>query len=263
MLPEIDLGPITLQTFGIMFALAFLASVSLVWVRLKELGKPTDWAFEMILGAMVGGLIGARVDWIIQNWSDVQGDLLGNVFGGTGLVFFGGLVGGAIGVAIVARYRGMLNLQLLDMAAPAVAIGYAVGRVGCQLAGDGDYGSDWDGPWAMAYPDGTVPIDETVHPTPIYESLTMGLLTLLLWNLRGKLWPGLLMALYLLLGGLERFLIEFIRRNDEVFLGMTGAQLISLAMMIAGAVWLWVVYQRRGSLAIDPSTPVFRSAPAR
>ena len=262
MLPEIDIGPITLQTFGICLALAFLASVALVWVRLKELGKPTDWAFEFLFGAIVGGIVGARVDWVIQNWGDVQGDLLGNLFGGTGLVFFGGLIGGAIGVALVAWYRGFLTLQLLDLGAPAIAIGYAVGRVGCQLAGDGDYGSNWDGPWAMAYPDGTVPIDETGHPTPIYESIAMGFVTLLLWNLRGKLWPGLLMALYLVLGGLERFLIEFIRRNDAVLAGLTGAQLVSLGMMAAGAVWLWVVYQRRGSLAIDPSTPVFRSAAA-
>jgi phosphatidylglycerol:prolipoprotein diacylglycerol transferase len=245
-----------------MFALAFLASVSLVWVRLKELGKPSDWAYEMILGAIVGGLVGARIDWIIQNWSDVQGDLLGNVFGGTGLVFFGGLVGGALGVGIVAWYRGMLNFQLLDLAAPAIAIGYAVGRVGCQLAGDGDYGTNWDGPWAMAYPDGTVSIDETVHPTPIYESVSMGFVTLFLWRLRGRLWPGLLMALYLLLAGLERFLVEFIRRNDAVVAGLTGAQLISLVMMIAGAVWLGTVFMRRGRLVIDPSTPTFAASPA-
>jgi phosphatidylglycerol:prolipoprotein diacylglycerol transferase len=145
----------------------------------------------------------------------------------------------------------MLNLDLLDLAAPAIAFGYAVGRIGCQLSGDGDYGIPWDGPWAMAYPDGTVATDVPVHPTPVYETLAMGLATYVLWRLRGRLWPGLLLALYLVLAGLERFLVEFIRRNDEVVLGLTQAQLISLAMLVGGVVWMWVVAARRGGLFRD------------
>jgi phosphatidylglycerol:prolipoprotein diacylglycerol transferase len=261
-IPEIDIGPLTLQTFGICFAFAFVCSGALAYKRLKELGRPTDWAFEMVFGALIGGVVGARVDWVLQNWSDVEGDVLGNLFGGTGLVFFGGLVGGAIGVCLVAWYRGMLNLDLLDLAAPAIAIGYAVGRIGCQLSGDGDYGTPWDGPWAMAYPDGTVPTDVPVHPTPVYETLAMGLATYVLWRLRGRLWPGLLLALYLVLAGLERFLVEFIRRNDEVVLGLTQAQLISLAMLIGGIVWLWVVAARRGRLFRD-GAPLPAAAPSR
>jgi phosphatidylglycerol:prolipoprotein diacylglycerol transferase len=110
-----------------------------------------------------------------------------------------------------------------------------VGRIGCQLSGDGDYGQPSDLPWAMSYPDGTVPTTDEVHPTPIYETFTMGLVTLLLWNLRDRLAPGVLFGLYLLLGGVERFLVEFIRRNDEVVAGLTVPQLFSLAMMIGGA----------------------------
>ena len=84
----------------------------------------------------------------------------------------------------------MLNLTLLDICAPGLAIGYAVGRIGCQLSGDGDYGIPWDGPWAMAYPDGTVPTDVPVHPTPIYETLAMGLVAYVLWRLRDASGPG-------------------------------------------------------------------------
>jgi phosphatidylglycerol---prolipoprotein diacylglyceryl transferase len=245
--PELDIGPITLQTFGIMFALAFVAAGAVVAKRLDELGKPVDWAYEMIFAALVGGIVGARVDFVIENYSEVKDDLLGNIFSGTGLVWYGGAVGGAIGVCIWAYFRRMLNLRLLDMCAPALAIGYAVGRIGCQLSGDGDYGIPWDGPWAMAYPDGTVPTDVPVHPTPVYETVAMGLVAYALWRLRDSLRPGLLFALYLLLAGAERFLVEFIRRNDEVLAGLTQAQLLSLAMIVAGGAWL-IVKGRRGEL---------------
>ena len=140
MQPEIHIGPVTLQTFGIMFALGFVAAGVLVARRLKELGKPVYWAYEMIFAALVGGLVGARVDFVLENLDTVSDDLIGNIFSGSGLVWYGGAIGGAIGVLIWARLRHMLNLGLLDICAPALAIGYAVGRIGCQLSGDGDYG---------------------------------------------------------------------------------------------------------------------------
>jgi phosphatidylglycerol---prolipoprotein diacylglyceryl transferase len=238
MQPEIHLGPLTLQTFGIAFAFAFLASGSLFARRLHELAKPIDWAYEAIFAALIGGLVGSRLDYIIQNWDQVSGDVLGNVFSGSGLVFFGGLIGGAIGVLLWARWRGFLGWTLLDASAAPIAIGHAVGRVGCQVSGDGDYGQPSDLPWAMAYPDGTVPTTQEVHPTPVYETFTMGLVTLLLWQLRDRLAPGMVFGLYLFLGGLERFLVEFIRRNDEVVIGLTIPQLFSVAMMAGGAALL-------------------------
>ena len=244
MIPEIEIGPLTLQTFGLCFAAAFIVSGAIVGVRLKELGKPVDWAYEMAFAALVGGIIGARAHWLLENWDEASEDVLGNIFSGSGLVWFGGLIGGTLGVIIWARWRDYLNLGLLDLAAPALAAGYAVGRIGCQLSGDGDYGVAWDGPWAMAYPHGTVPTTEEVHPTPVYETLTMTGVAFVLWRLRNRLTGGLLFALYLLLAGLERFLVEFIRRNEDVALGLTQAQLFSVAMVIAGAVWLAVGLRR-------------------
>jgi phosphatidylglycerol:prolipoprotein diacylglycerol transferase len=238
MQPEIDLGPLELQTFGICFGVAFLSAGALVARRLQELGKPVDWAYELIFAALVGGLVGSRVDYLIQNWDEVSDDLLGNVFTGSGLVWFGGLVGGAIGVVLWARWRGWLGLRLLDVTAPGLALGYAIGRVGCQLSGDGDYGVESDLPWAMAYPEGTVATTEEVHPTPVYETLAMGLVTLVLWRLRDRFKPGVLFAVYLVLAGTERLLVEFVRRNDSVLAGLTLAQLISIAMIAAGTVWL-------------------------
>ncbi len=251
MQPELDLGPLTLQTFGIMFALGFVAAGALVARRLKELGKSVDWAYEMIFAALIGGVVGARIDYLIENFDSVSDDLFSNIFSGSGLVWFGGAIGGALGVILWARWRRMLNLTLLDICAPGLAIGYAVGRIGCQLSGDGDYGIPWDGPWAMAYPDGVVPTDVPVHPTPIYETLVMGLVAYVLWRLRDSLRPGLLFALYLVFAGSERFVVEFIRRNDDVLLGLTQAQLFSLVMIFAGGIWLAVGANRDGLRADD------------
>ena len=239
MQPEIDLFGLPLKTFGMFFGLAFVVSGAVVGRRLKELGRPPDWAYEMVFAALIGGLVGARLYWVLTNLDDVRGDVLGGIFGGSGLVWFGGLLGGAAGVLLWARRRGMFNVTLLDACSPALAIGYAVGRVGCQISGDGDYGSPTDLPWGMAYPDGVVPTTEVVHPTPIYETLSMCLVAWALWRARDALRPGLLFACYLVLAGCERFLVEFVRRNDAVLAGLTEAQLLSLVMMAAGGIWLW------------------------
>lgn len=250
MQPDLSIGPLELKSFGLCFAAAFLGSGLLVARRLRELGRPVDWAYEIVFSALLGGLIGSRIDYLIQNYDSVSDDLVGNLFSGSGLVWFGGLVGGALGVLLWARFRGYLGLQLLDVCAPALAIGYAIGRVGCQLSGDGDYGVASDLPWAMAYPEGTVATTEEVHPTPIYESIAMGLVALVLWRLRDRFRPGVLFAIYLVLAGIERLLVELIRRNDALALGLTPAQLISVAMIAAGGVWL----ARSGGLRPAPSS---------
>jgi phosphatidylglycerol---prolipoprotein diacylglyceryl transferase len=255
MYPHLDIGPLTLQTFGLMFAFAFLAAGALIWKRLREIGKPGDWAYEMGFAALIGGIVGSRVYFLVQNYSDVKDDLLGNLFSGAGLVWYGGAIGGALAVLAWAWYRDFLGLALLDLAAPALALGYAIGRCGCQLSGDGDYGKPFGGFGAMSYPNGTVPTDRTVYPTPIYETVAMGLGAWVLWQLRDRVRAGVLFALYLVYAGTERFLVEFVRRNTEDSLGLTSAQLESLAMLVAGIVWIAVVKRRHGSLArpmIDP-----------
>ncbi|MEA2472496.1 MAG: phosphatidylglycerol---prolipoprotein diacylglyceryl transferase [Thermoleophilaceae bacterium] len=238
MQPELHIGPLDLKTFGICFALAFVAAGLVGARRLRELELPVDWAYELIFAGLAGGFVGARVDYLLQNWDAAKNDLIGAAFSGSGLVWLGGVVGGTVGVLLWAWRRDFVGLALLDLCAPLLALGYAIGRVGCQVSGDGDYGKPSDLPWAMAYPDGTVPTDVKVHPTPIYETLAMGLVALLLWRLRDRVRPGILFALWLVLSGVERLLVEFIRRNDTAALGLTLPQLISVAMIAAGAVWL-------------------------
>jgi len=251
MQPEIHLGPLTLQTFGLMMGLGFVVAGMLASRQLSELGRPPDWAYEMVFAALVGGIVGARLWSVIENWDEASDDVFGSLFSGAGLVFYGGLLGGALAVLGWARWRGALDLKTVDLVAPGLAAAYAIGRIGCKLAGDGDYGKDWDGPWAMAYPDGTVPTTDEVHPTPVYETLAMGLVAWFLWRRRHSMRPGGLFALYLVLSGAERFLVEFLRRNDRVVAGLTVPQLVALAMVAAGVVWL--AHLRSGRTAPAPA----------
>ena len=257
MKPEIQIFGLSIKTFGVTFALGFIACWGLVARRLRELGKPVDWSYEIIFAALVGGVVGARAYYLIQNYDRVRHDLLGSVFSGSGLVWYGGAIGGAIGVIAWMRWRRTLELRMLDMCAIALALGYGIGRIGCQLSGDGDYGIRSDLPWAMGYPHGTVPTPAgvRVQPTPIYETAAMCLLAYLLWRLRDRVRPGVIFALYLLLSGLERFLVEFIRRNSEVLVGLTAPQLESVALCAVGLAWL-ALLARRGGLA------ALRAAPA-
>jgi phosphatidylglycerol:prolipoprotein diacylglycerol transferase len=236
MQPELHLGPLTIQTFGICFAVGFLAAAGVIARRFRELGESSDWSWELTFSVMVGGLVGSRLDYLIENWDKVKGDLLGNLFSGSGLIWYGGVIGGALGAVIWAWRRGWLGWKLADVACIPLALGYAIGRCGCQLSGDGDYGIHSTLPWAMAYPKGTVPTTVEVHPTPVYETLAMGIVALVLWNFRDRLTGGRLFALYLVLAGVERLLVEFIRRNHAVLAGLTFAQLVSIVMIALGLV---------------------------
>jgi phosphatidylglycerol:prolipoprotein diacylglycerol transferase len=251
---HIHIGGITIQTFGIFFALNFISWGLVAARRLKELDKPVDWAYEIVIAAVVGGLIGARVYYLIQNHASLHGSLLGNVFGGSGLVWYGGFLGGTVFVLIWAWWRGFLNFQLFDIAGYGLALGYAIGRIGCQVSGDGDYGKPSHLPWAMGYPHGTTPTPPgvTVQPTPIYETVSMGLVALVLWNWRDRFRPGVIFALYLVLAGIERFIVEFWRRNDHVAAGLTAAQLESIGIAVLGSVMLAFFARRPGGLSRTP-----------
>jgi len=247
--PEIHVLGLSLKSFGICFALGFLVAGAVTARRLGELGRPTEEAYGMVGSSLVGGLVGARVYYLVQHWGSVKHDILGSIFSGSGLVWYGGAIGGAIAVLLWAWRNHFLELRMLDTAVYGLAFGYAIGRIGCQVSGDGDYGKVSHLPWAMGYPHGTVPTPPgvRVQPTPIYETLAMGLLAWALWRIRDRVRPGVVFALYLVGAGLERLLVEFVRRNDHVLGVLTGPQLESVGVMIAGAVALaWLA--RHGTL---------------
>jgi phosphatidylglycerol:prolipoprotein diacylglycerol transferase len=169
-----------------------------------------------------------------------------------GFAWFGSVIAGFITLVLIARHYRIPALQMLDVASPAAALGYGIGRIGCLISGDGDYGIPTSLPWGMSFPNGIVPTTDRVHPTPIYEFLASLVIFYLLWRL-GARWMrdaadiGKLFGVYLLLSGIARFLVEFIRLNPRSFFGMTNAQTASLVGMIVGAALLF----RHGSRALQ------------
>ncbi|MDQ3769461.1 MAG: prolipoprotein diacylglyceryl transferase [Actinomycetota bacterium] len=245
MLADVEILGVSIQMFGLFFALSFLAWGAVASRRLGELDRPSDWAYELVFVTLAGGLVGAKLYWAVDTGAELS---FAGVFGGNGLTWYGGLLGGALAVLAWVRWRGMDIPHLADIAAIGLPLGYAIGRIGCQISGDGDYGVPSGLPWAMPYPDGVVPTDVAVHPTPIYETLAMGLLAYVLWRLRDRFRPGVLFGVYLLAAGLERLLIEFVRRNEATVAGLTQAQVLAIASMILGAALLAVMARRRGGL---------------
>lgn len=252
MLVRIDILGIQIQTFGLFFALNFIAWGLVAQRRFGETGRPREWAWETVMAALFGGLIGARLYWLLDNPGSFSEDPVGSLFSGAGLTWFGGLAGGILAVWGWSRWRKVPAVELLDIAGPCLALGYAIGRIGCQVSGDGDYGTASSLPWAMSYRDGTVPTPPgvTVHPTPIYETLAMGVVAVILWNLRDRVRPGALFALWALAAGTERLLIEMIRRNDEWMAGLTQPQVWSVLLLGGGAAWL-IRAARSGGIRSD------------
>ena len=235
MVSSLELGPLTIQTFGLCVALAFLAAGALLYRRFAELEWDPELAYEATGAALVGGIVGARLWWALGDPGEIVSDPVGHLIGGSGLTWYGGAIGGTLAVWAWSRWRGADLWTLAGAAVAPLALGYALGRIGCQISGDGDYGIPTDLPWGMAYPDGVVPTDEVVHPTPIYETLWIGLVALVLWQLRDRLSPQLLVALYLVLTGIERFVVELWRRNPSVEGALTVAQITALIVVAAGA----------------------------
>lgn len=232
------LGDIAVPSFWAMSFLAFLVALLVIRRDFRERGRDERLAYDFVLWAYVGGWIGARLFVIPTGWQYFVEAPLAFLISSSGWVWYGGLIGGAAAVLLWARRAGLPLLLVCDIAAPALAIGLAIGRIGCQLAGDGDYGMPSDLPWAMSYPDGVVPTTQRVHPTPIYEFLAYGTLFVFLWRRRRAAHAaGDLLGQYLLWSGLARFLVEFVRRNPDWVLGLTTAQVFSLASMAVG-VWL-------------------------
>lgn len=231
----IDLGAIELQSYGVSKALAALVAGWLLKRELARRGKPTDAAFPIAIAALVGGFLGGKLYYLLE----VSGrGLTAHDFGGSGFTWYGGMIGGAVAVALIARRRGIALGAIAGMTAIPLAVAYGIGRLGCLLAGDGTYGTPTDLPWGMAFPNGMVPTTEQVHPAPLYEALAVFAIAGLLWSLRDRLSPVALFGVFSVLFGAERLLVEFVRLNDEVVVGLTAPQLWSLALMALGAALL-------------------------
>ncbi len=249
MYPELlKLWGFSVSSYGVMVALAFLSAYLITSRELKRKGERPEMAEELLVWTVICSVAGAKLFFMAENFTlaEIAEDPLSTIFSRNGLTFYGGLLGGLAAGLYIARKNGAGLWKTLDATAPALALAYAIGRVGCLLVGD-DYGVASDLPWAMAFPNGSPPVEFAVHPTQIYETLSMGAAFLILWKLREARKPdGWLFAIYLLLSGAERFLVEFIRMTTPSPIpGLSVAQVVALVLLFAGAVKLAAVSQKR------------------
>lgn len=239
----LNLGLVTIYSYGVMMALSFVAAGWVISTELERQGRDRDLAATLVLWAAVGGLLGARVLFILDAWQAFVADPWSLIFTGAGFIWYGGLMGGVIGLTLCIRHYKLPWLTMMDMAGPAIALGHGIGRIGCHLAGDGDWGPETSLPWGMRYPEAIVgwPYEAgvLVHPTPLYEMLAYILIFAFLWSRRARVQrSGTLFWSYLVLAGLARFGLEFVRVNPPLLLALSMSQVISLPLIAIGAYML-------------------------
>jgi phosphatidylglycerol---prolipoprotein diacylglyceryl transferase len=272
---KFQLGFLEITGYGLMMMVAFLMGGWLIALELKRRGLSEDYAADMIAAAVIGGIVGAKL-WYVAVTQDA-----GALFSRGGLVWYGGFIGGTAAV-ILNGWRLKVPLRwTMHLSAPALAAAYALGRIGCFLVND-DYGRPTDLPWAVKFPQGLPPSTAAnmeqlfgipvppgtdpstvlaVHPTQIYEAILMLAAFMLLWNLRKGGRPiGWIFGLYLVIAGVERFLIEILRAKDDRFLGpFTLAQLTSVVLIAIG-IWILTKLQAGEDPAPGPYLATGRKA---
>ncbi len=260
MYPELlHLGPFVISSYGFMMVMAFIVTYIFLRAEGKRFGWEPELSQDLVFYAAIGGVIGSKIYYLIENIGRGAGrnlsglaDVFAGIFTldlqriaggiqnfGAGLVFFGGLMGGMLAVTILLKRRQRPWLPMADTVAPALILGYAIGRIGCFLVGD-DYGTATTVPWAMTFPNGLPPTTVPVHPTQLYEFLLGLSIFGFLYFLRTRTkFVGQLFSIYLILAGSERFMIELIRTNRHYIFNLTGAQVIGSLMVFLGAFLLY------------------------
>ncbi|HEY7535603.1 MAG TPA: prolipoprotein diacylglyceryl transferase [Thermodesulfobacteriota bacterium] len=253
MYPELfRIGNFTISSYGVMVALAFLVAYWLSSLEFKRRRLDERLLGNFLIAAMIGGIVGAKIVYILENvtFSEFVRNPLHYILARGGLTYLGGLLGAAMLMWFIAYKNKMSFWTLGDAVAPGLSIAYAIARIGCLLVGD-DYGVPSDLPWAMAFPKGLPPTNERVHPTQIYEIILMGAVFIYLWKVRKKDAPtGWLFSVFLILAGIERFLVEIVRATTPSPIAhLSLAQLMSIGMIIIGIIKLIQIRGLKFSLA--------------
>lgn len=262
MIPKLfEIGPFTVYSYGLMLGIAFIVASYLLSKELERRKLDSNIATEITLYAIIFGIIGAKLFSILENFDDFLRNPVGEIFSPGGLTFYGGFLIAMTAIFFYLKKKKIPFLYMADAVAPSLAIAYGIGRIGCHLAGDGDYGLPTDLPWgtnyengtvppsyafqgseiAQSYPNGVVPDNTPLHPTPVYEFLGAFLIFSLLYYFNHKKsWPdGRVFMLYLVFTGTARFTVEIIRLNPDFLFGFSEAQVIAIALVIAGLVGLY------------------------
>ena len=269
----LQIGPFTIYGYGLMLAIGFIVGSYLITYDMKRRGMDPNLGNTITLIALIAGVAGSKILFLFENWSYFVEDPLGMAFSPSGLTFYGGFILATYAIYLYLKRRGIRFLLATDAIAPGLMIAYGIARIGCHLAGDGDYGFPTSLPWgtdysrgtyppsiafrnvpdiASKYPGGVVPDHTLCHPTPIYEFLICAILFSGLWRQRTRLQPeGKLFMLYLVLAGMERFSIEFIRVNPRSSVGLSEAQFIALGLVLVGAIGWYVLSSKRNAVTKD------------
>ncbi|MGC1463320.1 MAG: prolipoprotein diacylglyceryl transferase family protein [Terracidiphilus sp.] len=249
MLPFIHIGHLSLPTFGVMLWLAAVAAAFVMDRAFRRVGITAD-AVGMVAIAVVLGVVGAKLWHVIDTPIEFHEEGWQVFWSTAGFAWFGGLLFGISALVVQGWWAKIGGLRTLDLAAPSAAIGYGIGRIGCFLSGDGCYGIEtklqW--PWGMSFPNGIDPTPPGVRviPTPLFELGAGLLIGWWLWRRLGKTHAtGTIVGQYLVLSGIARFLVEFIRRNPKVLWGLSNAQLASLGSAVLGVVLIFWAANRR------------------
>jgi len=252
----LQIGPFPVYGYGLMLAIGFIAASYLLTSEFRRRGIDPNAANTITLIALLGGVAGSKILYLIEHWTQFTADPFGMAFSPGGLTFYGGLILAAFCIYVYGRARNIPFLTIADSAAPGLILAYGIGRIGCHLAGDGDYGFPTTLPWGTNYskgtyppsaafrdfpeitshyPGGIVPDTTPCHPTPVYEFIICAVAFWYLWRVRKNISPaGRLFMLYLVLAGIERFSIEFLRINPRIAFGLSEAQLISIVLIAVG-----------------------------
>ena len=256
-----QIGPFTVYSYGLMLGIAFIIASYFLTKELERRKMDPNLSTEITLIAIIFGIIGSKIFSILENWQAFLADPVGEIFSPGGLTFYGGFLIAAFAIFIIIKKKKIPFLVIADAIAPSLALAYGIGRIGCHLAGDGDYGIPTSLPWgtnyengtvppsyafrgseiANSFPNGIVPDNTPLHPTPIYEFLIGFIIFLILFKMNRKkvYWQdGKVFMFYLIMAGTARFLIEFIRINPNFIFGLSEAQTIAIILILAGSLGL-------------------------
>ena len=264
----LEIGPFTIYSYGLMLATGFIVASYLLTAELKRKQIDPNIGNTVTLIAVVAGIAGSKLLFLIEHWTQFMADPIGMAFSPTGLTFYGGFLLATLMIFLYTRKQKVRFFSVADAVSPGLILGYGIARMGCHFAGDGDYGFPTDLPWGTdyskgtyppslafrsipeitsQYPGGIVPDNVLCHPNPVYELLFSALIFTILWRYRKSIHGnGKMFTLYLMLAGLERFSIEFLRLNPRLAFGLSEAQLIATGLIVVGlAGWMYLSGKHR------------------
>ena len=256
MYPFIHIGRFSVGTFGIMLWLAAVCACLVLQRNFRRWKIDAD-AVGIVAISTVAGVIGAKLWHVFEDPQLLIHSPLTVIFDRAGFAWFGGLVAGILALVWQGRTYNIGKMAMLDLATACASVGYGVGRLGCLTSGDGDYGIPTSLPWGMSFPHGLVPTTQRVHPTPVYELIAALFIAWVLWRRGAPDRPkpiGQLTGEYLILTGIARFLVEFIRINPKIYWGMSNAQVASIGSVAVGVGLVMWARRRHVFQAMGPAS---------